>query len=177
MLRDPYIKTLFIILVRPTLEYGFIVWNPSYQIHSESVQKQFLLFALGHFRWDSRVSLPPYTSYSKLINLLTLSNCREMLGLLLLMEILNGTVCKYFLLSEIKFNLLRFSRQFRPLLLKSCRSNDYNSLAFSDSANSARMRIAPLASVGREEGNRWVIIIISRTTKTNCCFCRAVLSC
>ena len=29
-------------------------------------------------------------------------------------------------------------------------------------SRSARMRIAPLALVGREEGNRWVIIIIKK---------------
>ena len=126
--RDPYItKTLYTTLVRPILEYGSVVWNPSYQIHSdklESVQKQFLLFALAHFRWDARVSLPPYTSRLKLINLPTLSSRREMLGIIFLVKLLNGTVCSSFLLSEIKFNIpVRLSRQFRPLLLKSCRSN------------------------------------------------------
>ncbi len=98
--------------VRPILEYGSVVWNPNYQIHSdklESVQKQFLLFALAHFRWDSRVSLPSYTSRLKLINLPTLSSRREMLGIIFLMKILNGTVCSSFLLSEIKFNIpIRF---------------------------------------------------------------------
>uniref|UniRef100_A0A0A1X4N6 Probable RNA-directed DNA polymerase from transposon BS n=1 Tax=Zeugodacus cucurbitae TaxID=28588 RepID=A0A0A1X4N6_ZEUCU len=125
---DPYItKILFTTLVRPILEYGSVVWNPSYQSHSdklESVQKQFLLFALGHLHWDSRLNLPPYTSRLKLINLPTLTSRREMLGIIFLVKLLNGLVCSSFLLSDIKFNVpLRSSRQFRPLFLKSSRTN------------------------------------------------------
>ena len=45
-------KTLFVSLVRPVLEFGCVIWTPfseSHIMHLESVQKQFLLFALKHF--------------------------------------------------------------------------------------------------------------------------------
>ena len=48
---------LFTILVRPILEYGSVIWDPKYTVHSgkiESVQIQFLLFCrrrLGN-GWD-----------------------------------------------------------------------------------------------------------------------------
>ena len=49
-LDDPYVtKRLFVSLVRPTLEYGCVLWSPFYSCYSkkiESVQTQFLLFAL-----------------------------------------------------------------------------------------------------------------------------------
>jgi len=59
---DPYTtKLLFTSLVRPNLEYCFSVWSPQYQVHIgriESVQKQFLLFALRGLNWDQNVRLP-----------------------------------------------------------------------------------------------------------------------
>lgn len=55
-------KILFTTLVRRILEYGSMVGNHSYQMDSEkleSVQKQVLLFALGHFRGHYGLSLTP----------------------------------------------------------------------------------------------------------------------
>ena len=55
---DPYVtKQLFTTLVLPILEYGSVIWDPQYAIHSnkiESVQKQFLLFCLRNLGngWD-----------------------------------------------------------------------------------------------------------------------------
>nr|AMS38367.1 hypothetical protein [Bactrocera tryoni] len=126
--RDPLTtKILFTSLVRPILEYASVVWNPSYQVHSdklESVQKQFLLFALNHLHWDSSLNLPPYINRLKLINLPTLASRREMLGIIFLVKLMNGSVCSPSLLSDINFNVpARSTRQFRPLLLKFSRTN------------------------------------------------------
>jgi len=53
---DPYTtKMFFTSLVRPNLEYCSSVRSPQYQVHIdriESVQKQFLLFALRGLNWD-----------------------------------------------------------------------------------------------------------------------------
>ena len=70
---DPYItKQLFTSLVRPTLEYGSVVWDSQYAIYSdkiESVQKQFVLFTLRVLHWNGDFVLPSYASRLKLIRL------------------------------------------------------------------------------------------------------------
>jgi len=59
---DPHTTNLlFTSLVRPKLEYCSSVWSPQYQVHIdriESVQKQFLLFALRGLNWDQNVRFP-----------------------------------------------------------------------------------------------------------------------
>jgi len=47
---------------------------------SESVQKNFLLFALRSLNWDASLILPSYSSRLLLINLPTLANRGTMLG-------------------------------------------------------------------------------------------------
>jgi len=74
---------LFTSLGRPNLEYCSSIWSPKYQEHIdriESVQKQFLLFALRGLNWDQNVRLPFYPSRLQLINLPTLVNRKTMLG-------------------------------------------------------------------------------------------------
>ena len=70
---DPYItKRLYTSLVRHILEYGSLIWNPQYEVSSnkvESVQKQFLLFALRGLNWSSRFNLPSYENRLQLIEL------------------------------------------------------------------------------------------------------------
>ena len=70
---DPYVtKRLFASLVRPVLEYGCILWSPFYKYYSdkiESVQIQFLIFALRGLNWNPSELLPPYESRLMLIDL------------------------------------------------------------------------------------------------------------
>ena len=125
---DPYTtKLLYTSLVRPGLEYGCIIWNPSYNIYSdriESVQKQFLLFALRHLRWNQNENLPSYVSRLKLIDLPTLHSRRSMLSVLFLHKLIIGDVQSNFLLSCINFNVpSRLSRNFVPIYLNLCRYN------------------------------------------------------
>lgn len=104
-----------------------MVWNPRYQIDSakiESTQKQFLLFALRNFRWDSQYNLPPYTSRLKLINLPTLVSCREMRGIIFMVKLLTGSISSPSLLADVSFNVpSRVSRHFCPIFLKACKTN------------------------------------------------------
>jgi hypothetical protein len=125
---DPYVtKLLYTSLVRPILEYGSILWNPLYNTLSdriESVQKQFLLFALRNLRWSSEFRLPPYSHRLKLINLPMLMNRRLMLGVVFLNNLLNGNVDTSYLLSCIKLNVpIRVSRNFLTLKVDFCRYN------------------------------------------------------
>lgn len=72
-MNDVYaLKSLYCCFVRSILEYASVVWNPNYDVHSkriESVQKQFLLFALRKFGWRRQSNLPAYSSRCKLIDL------------------------------------------------------------------------------------------------------------
>lgn len=78
--KDPYtIKTLYVAYVRPFLEYCSIVWDPYQDVHVnriESVQKQFLLYALRKLGWTT-LPLPSYESRCMLINLECLKKRRE----------------------------------------------------------------------------------------------------
>jgi len=81
---DPYTtKLLFTSLVRRNFEYCSSAWSPQYQGHIdgiESVQTQFLLFALRGLNWDQSVRLPSYSSRFLLINWPSLVNRTTMLG-------------------------------------------------------------------------------------------------
>jgi hypothetical protein len=62
--RYPYtLKTLYVSLVRPKLEYASCVWRPFYGAHIdriERVQRNFIRFALRGLRWTDMCDLPPY---------------------------------------------------------------------------------------------------------------------
>jgi hypothetical protein len=126
--KDPYTtKLLYTSLVRPILEYGSCVWSPQYQIHQdriESVQKQFLLFALRSFNWVSGVDLPPYSSRLLLINLPSLTNRRIMLGVTFLFKLIKHDIDSPTLLNQINFCIpSRVTRNFVPLSLNLCFNN------------------------------------------------------
>jgi len=93
---DPFItKSLIISLVRPLLEYGSPVWSPQYGIHVdriESVQKNFLLFALRRLNRDANLILPSYSSRLLLINGPSLANRRTMLGTVFIYNLTRGEI-------------------------------------------------------------------------------------
>ena len=74
-------KLLFCALVRPLLEYCSVVWSPTLNCDSkriESIQKQFLLFALRGLGWSHRFRLPPYEARLSLLGLESLSDRGEL---------------------------------------------------------------------------------------------------
>lgn len=132
---DPYTtKQLFTTLVRPILEYGSVVWDPFYNIYSnsiESVQKQFLLFCLRGLGWDPNLRLPPYKSRLALIKLPTLHSRRKMLNISFLLNLINGNLSSEYLISRIHINIPhRQSRFFQFLIVKYYRTNYANSDPF-----------------------------------------------
>ena len=78
----PYVaKALYCALVRSKLEYCSVVWSPTFEcdkVRLESVQKQFLLFALRHLNWQDPFVLPPYDARLGLLNLESLVDRRTM---------------------------------------------------------------------------------------------------
>lgn len=89
---DPFVlKSLFISLVRPLLEYGCVVWSPYYAVHSariESIQKRFVMAALRNLGWRSGVLLPPYIDRLKLIDMHTLESRRNLLKVMFAFDVL-----------------------------------------------------------------------------------------
>jgi len=77
---DPYTtKHLYIFLVRPILQHCSWVWSPQYaKYHDliESVQKQFILFALRGLNWETHRNLPSYANRLRLLNLPILKDCQ-----------------------------------------------------------------------------------------------------
>lgn len=102
--KDPYtIKTLYISYVRSILEYGSVVWSPYLPTHIarlESVQKQFLLFALRKLGWSS---LPIYESRCMLINIETLEKRREIAKISFINDIISQRVKSEYLLENLNF--------------------------------------------------------------------------
>ena len=104
---NPYLtKMLFISLVRPTLEYGSIIWDLCYAVHInwliDSVQKQFLIFCLRGLGWNS-YELPLYRSRLALIKLPTLKSRRSMMSILFILGLIRGDVDSEFFATYTKF--------------------------------------------------------------------------
>lgn len=125
---DPYLaKRLFTSLVRPILEYGSVLWSPNYRCHVdriESVQKQFLIFALRGLGWNDLYDMPPYIHRLKLIDLPNLERRRLMLDIVFMVKLVNGEIDSPFLVSELSFVVPRpTSRYFIPLKLHTVKYN------------------------------------------------------
>jgi len=119
---EPYTtRLLYVSLVRPSMEYCSCIWSPQiscYQNMLESVQKQFLLFALRGLNWD-RTSIALLSCEAALA---TLKHRRKCHGAMFLHKLINGDVDSPFLLSSVNWNVpCRTVRRFRLLSLPICR--------------------------------------------------------
>lgn len=111
--RDPYVtKSIYCSLVRSTLEYCHVVWSPLYKSdidRIESVQKQFLIFALRHtFNNNNNNTnpfvLPSYDSRLKLLSIDTLKNRREVSDAMFAFDLLKGNIKSTSLCDKIQIN-------------------------------------------------------------------------
>ena len=116
--QDPYtIKLLYITYVRPILEYCSIVWNPYSVVHEErieSVQKQFLLYALRKLNWTA-FPLPTYEARCMLISIQTLQERRTFFKLSFINDIISQRIQSEVLLSELNFYVPNRILRTRPL--------------------------------------------------------------
>lgn len=103
------LKSIYCAHVRSHLEYACIVWSPNVNLHVsriESVQKQFVLYALRDlYVRDSDYVLPPYIDRCAVLNLKSLSERRNNLGLFFMFDVLTGFVDAPNILALIDFNV------------------------------------------------------------------------
>ena len=114
-------KTLYISYVRSILEYASIVWMPytnEHIKHFESVQKQFLLFALRSlYNPSDYLNLPKYEHRLNIIQLETLNFRRNLLGACFTFDILENNIKVNELKDAVKMNNNRLTRH-SPFLLE-----------------------------------------------------------
>ena len=129
---DPLtLKSLYVSFVRSILEYASPVWSPSYHCHSkriESVQKQFLLFALRRLPSARAIEfvLPPYQDRCNLLLLQRLDFRRDVASALFVRDIINSCVDCTELLARLKiYAPERRMRQRDALLLIDVVSNNF----------------------------------------------------
>lgn len=103
---NPYTrKLLYVTFVRSKLEYGAIIWNPYYAVHSnriELLQKKFIKFALFSVNFCS--PFPSYEARCRLIHLETLINRRSKCSILFLYKLICGLIDCPVLLNCIGIN-------------------------------------------------------------------------
>lgn len=104
--QDPYtIRTLYFAYVRSILEYCSTVWSPfsiSHEERIESVQKQFLLYALRRLGW-TLFPLPSYKDRCMLINIQTLKVRREFAMVSFINNIVSHQIDSTEILSKLNF--------------------------------------------------------------------------
>ena len=138
-LNDPYLtRKMYYSLVRPILEYASIVWSPYRKVdidRIESVQKQFLLFALRHLGFEG-YRLPSYVNRLRLIDMITLKDRRELASTLFAYDLLTDKINVNNLKERMKFRNNRYNVRNARQLLEEKSSTDFG---FNDSiANSIR---------------------------------------
>lgn len=105
---DPYIlKSLYTTLVRPNLEYASQVWSPFYEVHIkriESVQKNFLKYALRNLPWEDPYRLPRYENRLNLINLSTLKKRREIADIIFIVDVTKENILSPIISNRISIN-------------------------------------------------------------------------
>lgn len=114
---DPYtIISLYIGLVRSTIEYASVVWQPYYETHKtriESVQKKFVRFALRNLGW--RDALPNYKSLCMLVGIDSLEIRRKMADALFLKDVIDDRYVSPYLAGQVSLYEGRSGlRQVRP---------------------------------------------------------------
>jgi hypothetical protein len=122
------LKSLFCSIVRPRLEYCSVIWDPFTQIQInliESVQKQFLLFALKGLGWNDPFILPSYESRLMLLNMDTLKNRRSLATASFMYKLTNGEIDAPELKDLLTANQSRYDTRNRPVLMSSSHSTNY----------------------------------------------------
>ena len=126
---DPYLtKQLFSTLVLPVVEYVSSIWAPYRDIdikRLESIQKQFLIFALRHLGF-SGPQLPAYRSRLLLLNMIPLEDRRNVAYALLAFDLIRGNVIANELKNRIIINNNQHSTRSRRFLREELHHSDFS---------------------------------------------------
>jgi hypothetical protein len=121
------LKTLFCSLVRPILEYGSVLWDPSTASACsmiERVQRKF--FRQAAYKLKIVCSPHDYTPIQRLISLESLADCRHSANLSFLSNLLSSKIDNPESLSRISFNVpSRRTRSSIPFHIPFSSSNYY----------------------------------------------------
>lgn len=102
---DPWtIKKLFFTFVLPIVEYGSQIWGPytgETTARIESIQKQFLLFALRKMKWSNGFKLPSYENRLLELQMITLAERRKIAQILMVHNVLLGHTSSKYIMNEI----------------------------------------------------------------------------
>lgn len=133
---DPWtIKRLYSTFVLPIVEYGSQIWNP-YTVEKigriESIQKQFLLFALRKMDWprnrrDNRdFHLPSYKNRLLLLQMTSLEDRRKVAQIAFIHDIIRGDISSEFILSQINIRVLIRNVRNSEFLIIPIRRHNYS---------------------------------------------------
>ena len=126
---NPYVtKSLYCSLVRPHLEYCSVVWMPHSRCHVEkleSIQKQFLLFALRGLGWSHRYILPPYHHRLQLLSMNSLEDRRLISSATFMYKLVNDIIDVPSLKENIRVNESRYMTRNRNVVLINNHSTNY----------------------------------------------------
>lgn len=131
--RDPWtFRRLYLTFVLPIIEYGSQIWNPHYgnaEIRMESIQKQFLLFALRRFPWGTTENpfiLPSYEHRLMLFQMITLSERRKIAQIAFIFNVINGNISSNYIREKIIFKEPHYNIRNHDLLQLSLRKRNYS---------------------------------------------------
>lgn len=118
---DPYvIKKLYITYVLPVVEYASQIWSPQFQnqiARIESIQKQFLLFALRSLKWRHRFLLPSYKHRLLLLQMNTLHDRRIIAQISFIFQLITGGIKSESLHDKINFRVHQRTLRSQELLI------------------------------------------------------------
>ena len=127
---DPWtIKTLFFAFVLPIVEYAPQIWNPHTKDGSdriESIQKQFLLFALRKMKWPDKFIRPQYEHRLLLFQMITLNERRQIAQIKIIHGAIRGEISSQYILDKIKINMPRYQIRTTEFLTLPNRKYDYS---------------------------------------------------
>lgn len=117
---DPWVlKKLYSTFILPIIEYASPIWSPSYynQINRiESIQKQFMLYALRNFKWTHGFKLPPYRNRLILLQMNTLEHRRIIFQVNFIFQLIKGKIYSPYLLQNLNFRVRNRNTRNQTLL-------------------------------------------------------------
>jgi len=121
-------KKLYCSLVQSTMEYASVVWSPYTNVDKsliESVQKQFLLFALRPLGFTG-FQLPKYEARLLLLNMVSLESRRELASALFGFDLIRDNIRCPALCDKMVSNQHEHNTRFRRPLIEEIHRTNYS---------------------------------------------------